>query len=251
MSFVRRLVGRCLPRRALHGARDRFAIPSYSQEGEDRVVSFVLGAPSRGFYVDVGAHHPQRFSNTYAFYLRGWRGINIEARPGAMRDFKKTRPRDINVEAAISAETQSLIYFEFDEPALNTFSEETAARMLQLGRYKIVDRKTIRTRTLAEVLNEHMPVGQQIDFLTVDVEGLDEQVLRSNDWNKHRPRVIAAEAHKCWSCTTVTKTGVAEILREQGYHPVAKTLNTIIFCLEEVRRSDSVYSLPSPTASGE
>lgn len=248
MSLVRRFVRRCLPRRVSQDPRTRFAIPSYSQEGEDRVVSFVLGAPSQGFYVDVGAHHPQRFSNTYAFYLRGWRGINIEARPGAMREFNQVRPRDINVEAAISAETQSLTYFEFDEPALNTFSEETAGRMLKLGRYKIVDRKTIRTRTLADVLNEHLPAGQQIDFLTVDVEGLDEQVLRSNDWSKHRPRVIAAEAHKCWSCAMAPRTGVAEILREQGYHPVAKTLNTIIFCLEEVRRSDSVYSVPATAA---
>ena len=72
-----------------------------------------------GFYVDVGAHHPKRFSNTYTFYKKGWRGVNIDAMPGSMEKFKKIRPRDINLEFAISNKNGTLVYHMFNEPALN------------------------------------------------------------------------------------------------------------------------------------
>src|ERR1700733_13651528 len=83
---------------------NRRGIRSHSQEGEDRVLaSLLLKAhggilPSSGFYVDVGAHDPFRFSNTYFFYRRGWSGINIDAMPGSMRRFISHRPRDLNLE---------------------------------------------------------------------------------------------------------------------------------------------------------
>ena len=62
---------------------------------------FLCQRPS-GFYVDVGAHHPIRFSNTFRLYRKGWRGLNIDANPGSMKRFHHTRPRDINIEAAVS-----------------------------------------------------------------------------------------------------------------------------------------------------
>ena len=78
---------------------DIYAKRSYSQEGEDMLLDRFLEDRSVGFYVDVGAHHPKRFSNTYRLYCRGWRGLNIDANPGSMTLFQKLRPRDINVEA--------------------------------------------------------------------------------------------------------------------------------------------------------
>ncbi len=71
-----------------------------------------------GFYVDVGAHHPLRFSNTYKFYKRGWHGINIDAMPGSMDLFNRLRHRDINLERAVSDSKQILTYYAFNEPAL-------------------------------------------------------------------------------------------------------------------------------------
>lgn len=78
----------------------------------------------KGFYVDIGAHHPKRFSNTYYFYRIGWSGINIDAMPGSMRLFEKWRPRDVNLEVGVSANESVLEYFVFNEPALNGFSRE-------------------------------------------------------------------------------------------------------------------------------
>ena len=77
-------------------------LKSYSQEGEDIILARIFGKQQNGFYVDVGAHHPYRFSNTYFFYKRGWKGINIDAMPGSMKIFNKYRPRDKNIEAGIS-----------------------------------------------------------------------------------------------------------------------------------------------------
>ncbi|MFA7355121.1 MAG: SAM-dependent methyltransferase, partial [Sulfurimonadaceae bacterium] len=77
---------------------DGYALKSYSQEGEDMILRRLFEQQPNGFYVDVGAHHPKRFSNTYFFYKKGWRGINIDAMPNSMELFNKIRPRDINIE---------------------------------------------------------------------------------------------------------------------------------------------------------
>jgi len=71
---------------------DKYALKSYSQEGEDMILRRIFEDNETGFYVDVGAHHPARFSNTNYFYKRGWRGLNIDAMPGSMSKFKKYRP---------------------------------------------------------------------------------------------------------------------------------------------------------------
>ncbi len=75
-----------------------YAIKSYSQEGEDMILARLFENQQNGFYIDVGAHHPQRFSNTYFFYKKGWRGINVDAMLGSMKLFNKIRSRDINIE---------------------------------------------------------------------------------------------------------------------------------------------------------
>src|SRR6186713_1276577 len=76
---------------------DKYYSISYSQEGEDLILKRFFSEKSGGFYVDVGAHHPKRFSNTYMFYKEGWSGINIDAMPGSMKLFNKVRSKDINL----------------------------------------------------------------------------------------------------------------------------------------------------------
>src|SRR3989304_3055726 len=101
---------------------------SFAQEGEDLLLVSLFEGQASGFYVDVGAHHPRRYSNTLALYSKGWNGINIDAMPGSMRPFQEARPRDINLELAISDERRVLTYYEFNEPALNGFDPELARR---------------------------------------------------------------------------------------------------------------------------
>src|SRR5690554_7725497 len=99
---------------------------SYSQEGEDMVLrGFYEDKKNyRGFYIDIGAHHPFRFSNTMYFYKKGWKGINIEADPKALKLFNGFRKRDINLNIGISGIKQLLTSYSFNESALNGFSKE-------------------------------------------------------------------------------------------------------------------------------
>jgi FkbM family methyltransferase len=204
----------------------------YSQDGEDLLIDRLLAKPqgAAGFYVDVGAYHPERFSNTFYFYLRGWRGINIDAMPGSMDAFRETRPRDINLERAVSDVRQTLTYYSFAEPCLNGFSAELAReRDGQKDWSRLLGTREIRTVTLAEVLDEHLPPGQEIDFLSVDVEGLDYEVLKSNDWAKYRPNVVLAEDLGLRSLEQPGDSKVYQLMREQDYRLEAKTAHTLFF----------------------
>jgi FkbM family methyltransferase len=181
----------------------------------------------QGFYVDVGAHHPQRYSNTYYFYLNGWRGINIDAMPGGMDQFIALRPKDINLEAAIAKERKEITYYMFNEPVLNSFDEELALTR-DKAPFSIIGKKNMFTRTLAEVLNEHLPPNQKIDFLSIDVEGLDLEVLESHNWDKFRPYCILVESCD-HSLEGIERNNVFRYLQDKNYKLFAKTVNTLIF----------------------
>ncbi len=229
------LAGKC--RRALRAVRSRvfprpptFQTEAYSQEGEDLILQRIFMGKSTGYYVDVGAHHPKRFSNTYLFYQKGWSGINLDAMPGSMEAFRRERPRDINLELAIGSDSGSArTFWIFDEPALNTFDEALAKRSVG-GPYNrtIIATRQVPTRPLSEVFATHLPVGIKIDFLTVDVEGLDLEVLRTNDWSRFRPDFVLAE---CPGVSAVRLAGqpICEFVASHGYEFFAKTVNTVFF----------------------
>src|SRR5579884_4243518 len=207
----------------------RHAVLSYSQEGEDLILLRALGTKKRGFYVDVGAHHPKRFSNTYLFYLRGWRGINIDAMPGSMDAFRRIRPNDINVEAAISDECVELNYYIMNHHALNSFDAELIEDRIRYDGGRIVGEKKIVARTLADVLTEYLPDGRVIDFLSIDVEGLDLKVLRSNDWCRYRPRLVLVECLGSEDLHTALSTELCTYLENQSYLPITKLYSSMIF----------------------
>ena len=205
-----------------------FYVKSYSQEGEDLILTRIIGEKKEGFYIDVGAHHPKRFSNTFLFYEKGWRGINIEARPGSKKIFDKIRPRDINVEVPISSEDKILKYYMFNEPALNGFSEEISNSKNGLRNYIIIKEIDLHTKTLKEVLESNLIENQHIDFMTVDVEGLDYDVLLSNDWNKYKPSFIIIE-DVGFDLHSMGKSKVYNYLIGKDYTLIAKTFNTLFF----------------------
>jgi FkbM family methyltransferase len=209
--------------------RFRFLQESYSQEGEDLVLARIFEGKTTGFYVDVGAHHPLRFSNTYLFYRRGWRGINIDATPGSMQEFRRMRPHDINIEALISSDHGSASFFLFNEPALNTGSAKLAyQRPSENASYQVVDKVVLETRSLSEILDAHLPNGQKIDFLNVDAEGADLSVLKSNNWDRYQPTYILAELLDT-EFKSVKDHKIALYLQRQGYYPSAKFVHTTLF----------------------
>lgn len=201
---------------------------SYSQEGEDLILARFFENQNQGFYIDVGAFHPQRFSNTYYFYLKGWRGINIDAMPNSMKLFNKLRPNDINLEIPISGKPEILTYYEFNEPALNGFDSKLSQERDSFLDYQIIQTFQLKTSTLAQVLDNFLPNNQKIDFINIDVEGLDYQVLKSNDWEKYRPKLILVE-NLSYTNNSSTESNINDFLKDQQYKFYAKTINTNFF----------------------
>ncbi|MBC7490240.1 MAG: FkbM family methyltransferase [Glaciimonas sp.] len=226
------------PIKALRNIRNNYfdgnSIKSYSQEGEDMILRRIFEEKKIGFYVDVGAHHPFRFSNTYFFYKRGWQGINIDAMPGSMEVFKKHRSKDINLEIPIGNGDETLTYFSFNEPALNGFSEKLSRDRHGKNGYFIQQEIKLKISKLSSTLDKYLPCGVLIDFLSIDVEGLDFDILQSNDWLKYKPKCILVEILAS-SLHEIENGQIALFLKNYGYYVFAKAVNTVFFVQEPLK----------------
>lgn len=203
----------------------------YSQFGEDVILSSLFRG-KRGFFVDVGANHPKRYSNTYLLYRNGWRGINIDPNAEAMSQFRRVRPRDINITAGVARREGALTYHRFSDPAYNTFSEEMANEASRKRWLSVLPAQEVPVRTLASLLHEHMPAGKSVDVFTIDVEGLDLDVLASNDWDTYRPKAVVIEDHT-FSAKHPERSKIHTYLDNLGYSLVALLGPSLIFTRNE------------------
>lgn len=165
--------------------RALFGYPTYAQFGEDAVLLELFKDVPRGRYVDVGAHHPYRYSNTYLLYKNGWHGVNIDPNPHTVALFNKARPGDKNICSGVG-NSGVLTYYRFSDPAVNTFKKDEAEK------WKGKPFLTFLGTTDVEVLPLSELVEGPIDLLTIDAEGMDLEVLQSYDW-KYHPSVIVIE----------------------------------------------------------
>ena len=177
-------------------ALGKYLFAFFSQHCEDVVLSTAIQKgqlPQVGFYVDLGAFHPLKFSNTAMLNILGWRGVNVDANPEVITLFNGFRPNDINVCAGISDQQETLKYHRFTQNGINTFSEEHARRMIENGNVleQIIEVECYSVNT---ILGTHVPEGQHIDVLNIDLEGFDEQIIRAIDWDKYKPTVVLTEA---------------------------------------------------------
>lgn len=196
---------------------------SFSQDGEDLILSQLFYGVSDGLFVDIGAHHPIHFSNTYKFYLLGWRGLNIDAMPGSMKEFDLIRPEDINLEIGISNDSKSLNFFIFEQSKVNTFSEQMANEHLNNGGCLLSNVK-VPTERIDRILEKNLKENTKIDFLSLDVEGLEFEVLTSNDWVKYRPKVILVESLKMKN-----KILFDDFFETVQYVLIAQTVNNLFY----------------------
>ena len=193
---------------------------SFSQRGEDIIIDNLLGKKRGGFYVDIGAYDPTRFSNTKRFYLRGWRGINIEPDPIRIKKFHNSRPRDINLNIGIANKNGLLNFFKFSPQTLSTFSKSAAANYQKQG-YTIIETLKVKVSKLGQILEKECK-NRQIDFFSIDTEGSDLEVLKSNNWKKFKPKVICIEGQG---------NNPEKLLTKLGYKKVYTTQTNAIFSL--------------------
>lgn len=210
---------------------EEYCVKSYAQEGEDMILRRIFEGQSSGFFVDVGAHHPWRFSNTHFFYKLGWSGINIEPNPEAIGAFNSARKRDINLQFGVSDNVGTLTYYQFDESALNTFDYEVVKSRLAKTPYKLMASSQISVKRLDVILSEYLPKNISIDFMTIDVEGFDFAVLKSNNWELYKPKCVLVEVLGM-PLETVMESEIYQFMKNQKYVLLAKTYNTLFFVCE-------------------
>ncbi len=164
---------------------------SYSQNLEDYHLSLAFAGQATGTYIDIGAGHPIADNVSFWFYERGWQGIVVEPQAELAALYGRLRPRDIAVRGLVGRESGEADFHMVDRlHGLSTTREDVARK----ARAFEVDYQTLRlpVTTLAQLCESH-DVGP-IDFLKIDVEGAESDVLFGGDWKRFRPKVIVAEA---------------------------------------------------------
>lgn len=207
-----------------------YAKVSYSQCGEDIIIDtiFQLRGIDKPTYIDIGANHPESLNNTSIFYQRGSKGINIEANPLLIESFNKKRSRDINLNIGISDFIGEMDFYVMADNTLSTFSKEECDRMIVAGN-KFNSMKKVKVSTIKDVLGKYNN-GFFPDLLTIDVEGLDFQILKTIDFEKQYPKVICVEAAEYSPIGAgLRKTELIDFLLAKGYYEYANTnLNAIL-----------------------
>lgn len=166
---------------------------SFSQSGEDVIIYWLTKTLElkKFSWIDIGAHDPQYLSNTALFYRKGFRGINIEGDPSLIKEFHRKRPKDINLNILISDKSGKQDFYIIDPPTLNTLSEAEALRYKELG-YTIKDKIEVESMTISEVIYKYCQ-GVFPDFLSLDAEGWDFEILKKIEWEKSFPKIICVE----------------------------------------------------------
>ena len=141
--------------------------------------------------------------------------------------FDRQRKRDINVGCGVADKECPLVYFMFNEPALSTFDPDVAESR-KGDRYWIQGTQDIPVKRLRSILDEFLPVKTDIDFMSIDVEGYDFQVLQSNDWSRFRPSCLLVEALD-FDLDNPTAYPVHTFLDQNDYFLFAKTFNTLLY----------------------
>lgn len=193
---------------------------SHSQLFEDYMLDIFLKHKGEGFYVDVGANDPFNLNNTALFYQKnGWHGINVEPDIDKFRLLQEKRLRDLNINMGVSADKGIIKFYRFEDSSLNTFSSEEAKKRMRQG-LRIIDEVNISVDTMASILKNNLPNSGKIDFMSIDVEGLNLEVLKSNDWNKYRPKYLCVEVAEYCKNILTKDAEIVIFLKNQGYKEI-------------------------------
>ena len=208
---------------------------SYSQCGEDIIIGRLLKMLniSKPFYIDIGANDPVVYSNTYSFYEKGAHGILVEPNPALCQKIRIKRPRDIVLEVGVGAKKGALTYFMFDNHSLNTFSPEKATGAEKKG-YLLAKKMEVTIKTFEEIVRENDV--KNIDLLSLDVEGLDFEILQSIDFSICRPKIITVETQSFGTYENGTNVlSIDKLLTDKEYEIAGMTPINKIFIDKNIK----------------
>lgn len=165
---------------------------TYAQNGEDRALLDLFPAGYKGTYVDLGANHPFRISNTYLLYTLGWHGVCVDALPMFGPLYRRHRPRDMFLNVGVGTQPGEFRFYEMNHSELSTFSQEIAHELVAKGRARVKAEHRIQSCSVSEIV-EQLTVEGRFDVLSIDIEGLDAEIVRSTSWDFVQPRVVICE----------------------------------------------------------
>lgn len=200
---------------------------SFSQYGEDLALATSLAPLRQGAYVDVGAYHPWRESNTYKLYLRGWSGLTVEPNPDAAAAFRRLRPRDVHAVVGIAETPGELQYYRFRDPKMNTFSADRAEAITESAP---LPPALIPCRRLQDVIDEMLP-GRSVDLLCIDCEGADLAALKTLDFGRTRPTAVIVEDYEALQLMIRAEGGteIGDFMRATDYAPVGQVMFSTLY----------------------
>jgi FkbM family methyltransferase len=210
--------------------RERSGLRSYSQCGEDLIAHFLLDVIlgiREPAYLDIGAHDPVTYNNTYFFYERGSAGILIEPNSMYHERYRRLRPRDLIIRAGVSATSGESMYYRFDADALNTFSRSDAVAVQGMGHVLLAE-ETLPLRSISDVLSQ--AGSKRLDLVSLDTEGHDEAILSAWDFSFGRPAVFCVETleYSRDGSSGRKRVDVFSTMKRNGYQVYADTyINTI------------------------
>jgi FkbM family methyltransferase len=210
---------------------------SYAQCGEDLITDYFFDSIGikYPFYIDIGANQPIKGNNTYLFYLKGSKGICVEPDITLIPSLQKARPEDIVLNIGIStsvAAEADFYYFDGHYNAWNTFSKEDADKKSSESGIAYKQSK-VKLDTVQGIADAYKP--EQINFISLDVEGLDLDILKSIDFNKIRPEMICVETIEFSLNNTVKKNqAIISYMLTQGYQVYADTNLNTLFCRNDI-----------------
>lgn len=167
-------------------------VVSYAQNFEDIMLLRALGDVSGGFYIDIGACSPDADSVTRLFYDKGWRGINVEPHPSFHKELRQRRPGDKNLGLVVTRAEGIATFHKVGDTGLSSTNPDIAKDHETSG--LPVTELEVPATTLSSLWSEHVPKGQAVHFLKIDVEGAEADVIAGGDWQKHRPWIVVVEA---------------------------------------------------------
>jgi FkbM family methyltransferase len=163
---------------------------SYSLTSIDLLINHIFKGKKNGYFIDVGCNHPVYNNNTYLLYKRGWSGINVDIDKKSIQLFDLYRKKDLNINSAISSKVEEVdFYFYHDKSPINTLSKKSYT--FQKTKPKII--KKITTQTLESIISASVFKKKKIDFLSVDVEGHELEVLKGLNLKVYSPSIIVLE----------------------------------------------------------
>ena len=170
--------------------KNKYRKISYSYGSVDLLLEHIFKNQSHGFYIDVGCQHPVMNNNTYLLYKKGWNGINIDLDKKNIDLFNFYRKRDLNLNFAISSqEGERDLFFYHDKSAINTVEKSVA----NYQRAQVKEIKKVKTKTLNSIIENSKFNDLTIDFLSIDVEGHELDVIKGFDLKKYKPKVVIIE----------------------------------------------------------